>query len=424
VTRGSASIALLLGVAACAAPEAPPRVLLIGIDGATLRVIEPMLADGKLPNLAAIAREGVYGPLRSEKPIYSPRIWNTIATGMAPEKHGIDDFSTTDPDGNTRLLLASDRKVHALWNIASDSGRRVSVINWWNTYPLEPIHGVMVADHLMGADIRGRLTITKAESVSKGQLVHPIDWQPRVAALFEREEPITPVPNPFDSVGPLPPGPESRRPNLSRRFVEDGIVTRIALDVEAELHPELTMVFLAGIDRISHFLWGNLEPPELYPERLRPTPEQRAAGAQALREYYRYTDALIGLLMSGYTSDDLVMVVSDHGFEAGVGLNALTGVHDGDAAIDGVVFARGRDVARGRRVGSMTVRDVTPTVLTWMRMPVADDMDGRVADFVTTPRLASIPTYDTSAVERITTTPSGAEHEMLERLRALGYFEP
>jgi hypothetical protein len=414
---------LLVALPACGQPDSGNRVLLIGIDGASLRVIEPMIAEGKLPHLASMARQGVHGALRSAKPIFSPRIWNTIATGKKPGKHGIDDFSRKGADGNSRLLLATDRKVHALWNIASDAGMRVGVVNWWNTYPLEPINGVMVADHLMGADIQGRLVIAKADSVEKGQLVHPVSWQPRVAEIFERESPVTGIANPFETVGELPSAVEAKRSKLVRRFVEDGIVVRIAQAVEDELHPELMMVFLPGIDRVSHFLWGTIESPDLYPEYLRPPAAQRAAGALALHEYYRYTDALIGVLSANYGPDDLVMVVSDHGFEAGVGMHYLTGVHDTDKAIDGVVFARGRDIPSARLVRSMSIRDVTPTLLAWLGMPVAKDMDGKVAGFLKIPRQPRVATYDIDPVPHITSIPSGAEEEMLDRLRALGYFE-
>ncbi len=421
-----AGFALMLSLAAslaCRPADEAPRVLLVGIDGASLRVIEPMILEGRLPHLAAIARNGVHGPLRSGKPIFSPRIWNTIATGKRPEKHGIEDFSKTDANGKTTLMLATDRKVHALWNIASDAGMQVGVVNWWNTYPLEPINGVMVADHLMGADIKGRLVLTDAQAVPPGQLVYPTTWQERVAALFEQERNITDVPNPFETVGELTPGAESSRDNLSRRFVEDGIVVQIAQEIENEVHPELMMVFLSGIDRISHFLWGNLEPPELYPESMRPPDAQREAGVRALQEYYRYTDALIGLLAENYGPDDLVMVVSDHGFEAGVRLQHLTGIHESNKAIDGVIFARGRDIAKGKIAHSMSIRDVTPTLLAWLGMPVAEDMDGKVGHFVKTPQLPKIATYDIEPVPHITSAPSGSEQEMLDRLRMLGYFE-
>ena len=90
-----------------------PRVLLVGIDGATLRIIDPLIREGRLPVLAGLAREGASGPLRSHQPIYSPRIWNSIATGMtAEQQHKIfdpfvqADTSTSKNYGGTGLGLA------------------------------------------------------------------------------------------------------------------------------------------------------------------------------------------------------------------------------------------------------------------------------------------------------------------------------
>ena len=68
-------IAALLFPTACsegAKIEPPGRVLLLGIDGASLEIIEPMIAEGKLPNLEALTRSGTWGPLRSLKPMLSP----------------------------------------------------------------------------------------------------------------------------------------------------------------------------------------------------------------------------------------------------------------------------------------------------------------------------------------------------------------
>lgn len=42
-----------------------PRVLVIGLDGATFRLIHPMIAAGQLPNLASLMADGVAGELRS-----------------------------------------------------------------------------------------------------------------------------------------------------------------------------------------------------------------------------------------------------------------------------------------------------------------------------------------------------------------------
>ena len=65
--------------------------------------------------------------------------------------------------GRVRLLLSSDRRTHALWNIVSDAERRVAVINWWNTFPPEVIEGVMVSDHAVPGEVERRRSRDRAQ---------------------------------------------------------------------------------------------------------------------------------------------------------------------------------------------------------------------------------------------------------------------
>jgi len=417
------SLILTLGLMGCSGKDARRRVLLIGIDGATLRVAVPLMQDGKLSNLAALAREGVSGPLRSTLPLYSPRIWNSIATGKKPSKHGIVAFARKDEEGTPHLFLSSDRKTHALWNIASEAGLTVGVVNWWNTYPPERVRGVIVSDHLLALEIERRQRITRSASVPRGAVIFPESWHDRLAGLLEHHPPFTSTSDPFTANYELPKWLARARSRLSRHFAEDGALVRIALEIEAGIDPDLLMVFLPGIDRISHSLWGNLEPEHLYPPGLRPTDSEREAGAAALKKYYEYTDELIGALMSRYGPNDLVMVVSDHGFEAGVAMLLLTGVHESEQAIDGIIFARGAGIPRGAAAGSVAITDVTPTILSWLRLPIAEDMDGNPAGFLQLPPTTTIATYDTAPIERTSVAPSGAEEAIVDQLRGLGYVE-
>jgi predicted AlkP superfamily phosphohydrolase/phosphomutase len=399
------------------------RVLLVGIDGATLRVAGPMVRDGALPNLARIGRTGVYGPLRSHFPLMSPRIWTSIATGKAPEKHGILGFAHPGEGGaEAQLYLGSDRRVHALWNIASDAERTVGVVNWWNTYPPETVNGVIVSDHLLPREVRGRRWLTGAAAPTRAPIIHPPEWSERVAAVLEDERPLTDVADPFDDGAGLPDWTKPGR--LSEHYRTDEAIARIALDIEAELEPDLLMVLLPGIDRVSHVLWGGIEAPEGGGKTPAMSEAERAASAAALRRYYAFTDALIGRLVERYGSDDLVMVVSDHGFEAGSTLRETTGIHTSRKALRGLLFARGRGIEPPAAPEPVSVNDVTPTVLAWLGLPVAADMDGRVASFVRGGAAAGvIDSYDTEPVERASAAPSGAESAIFEQLRALGYLE-
>ena len=416
-------LAACLGGLACGpVPETvDKRVLLVGIDGATLRVAGPMMAAGKLPNLARIARAGASGPLRSFLPLHSPRIWNTIATGKIPRKHGILTFVQPDEKGPRRLYSSANRKTHALWNIASDAGLTVAVVNWWTTYPPEPINGVMVTDHFIPEDVEVQREFFRVVPDDPAPIVFPEPWAERVRDLVDIQAPLTSIEDPFSSQPDLPRWADAEV--SSSRFRLDGAVFRIALEIESELEPDLLMVFIPGIDRTSHRLWGSLEPEKLYPETLRPSPAERKAGLHALHEYYRYADALIGLLVARYAEDDLVMVVSDHGFEAGDSYGTLTGRHETDAARDGVLFVRGRGIPAGSSTDSVTVNDITPTILAWLGLPVARDMDGRPMASLQVAKVEKIATYDTKPIARLESDSPAAEDEILEELRALGYLE-
>jgi predicted AlkP superfamily phosphohydrolase/phosphomutase len=70
------------------------RVLVIGIDGATFKVIDPLIKDGCLPNIAQIMSKGVKGILNSTLPTVSPVAWTSFMTGKNPDKHQIFDFSS------------------------------------------------------------------------------------------------------------------------------------------------------------------------------------------------------------------------------------------------------------------------------------------------------------------------------------------
>jgi len=159
-------IALALGgVAACRCGEpdgatpavAAPRgrILVFGIDAATPRLVEPWMEEGLLPNLQGLAREGAWGPLASHHPLLSPRIWTSIATGKAPKRHGIEYWVHRKGPRKRRLYRSTDRKGPAIWNLLSDRGLRVGVVNWLITYPPEKVDGALVSDFAIpGARLR------------------------------------------------------------------------------------------------------------------------------------------------------------------------------------------------------------------------------------------------------------------------------
>ena len=69
-----------------------PPLVVIGLDGLTWRILDPLFQAGKLPHFKQLIDGGVSGVLLSEKPMLSPVVWTTIATGQKREDHGIGGF--------------------------------------------------------------------------------------------------------------------------------------------------------------------------------------------------------------------------------------------------------------------------------------------------------------------------------------------
>src|SRR5207244_2912847 len=124
----SVLVAVAAGGAVWLRGRAPRKVLIIGIDGADWKIIDRLAAEGAVPNLAKLKKDGTWAELQSQEPILSPIIWTTIATGKTPDKHGVAWFMVDNPKTGGRMPITSNtRKVKAFWNILSGADIPVGV---------------------------------------------------------------------------------------------------------------------------------------------------------------------------------------------------------------------------------------------------------------------------------------------------------
>jgi hypothetical protein len=117
----AASLATLLAFAGTGAaqPAAVPRVVVIGVDGMSADRTERLIAAGKLPAFAEIAKRGGYSKLVPTNPAQSPVSWATMTTGLNPGGHGIYDFlrrtpqaEKLDPTTNVEPDIGLARRDH------------------------------------------------------------------------------------------------------------------------------------------------------------------------------------------------------------------------------------------------------------------------------------------------------------------------
>jgi hypothetical protein len=88
------------------------KLLIIGLDAATLDLIKPWVAEGKLSNLGQLMDAGASGRLASVVPPITPLAWTSFMTGKNPGKHGIFDFLETEPGTySLRYLNGSSRRA-------------------------------------------------------------------------------------------------------------------------------------------------------------------------------------------------------------------------------------------------------------------------------------------------------------------------
>jgi predicted AlkP superfamily phosphohydrolase/phosphomutase len=131
------------------------KVFVLGLDGATWDLLEPLLDLGLLPNLARLRKQGVWGNLQSVFPPLSPVAWTAVMTGKNSGKHGIFEFLEYqhNPLGGR---VNSSRAIQAelLWEIAGRYGKRSVVGGIPLSYPARPTErfpGFFLGDFLSPA---------------------------------------------------------------------------------------------------------------------------------------------------------------------------------------------------------------------------------------------------------------------------------
>jgi predicted AlkP superfamily phosphohydrolase/phosphomutase len=75
----------------------PPRVIVLGFDGADYTLVAKGIAEGRLPNLAALAAKGGFSALTPTIPAQTPVSWSTFSTGLSPGRTMIFDFLKRNP---------------------------------------------------------------------------------------------------------------------------------------------------------------------------------------------------------------------------------------------------------------------------------------------------------------------------------------
>ncbi len=441
VERNPVALAVARNRAARLARPTGKKVLLVGWDGADWLMIRPLLAAGRLPNLARLIDRGASGELRSQEPLLSPLVWTSIATGKTVPEHGIADFLVRDPaSGELVPISSTSRKVHALWTILPAFDLSTDVVAWWATWPADPTLGTVVSDR-----VAYQLFEVRDEPAGSGKVYPAAAWAWVQAKLVTAEQIGWEEVRRFVDVdraeferrwSSLPPErrQEDRVNHLRKILATTRSYHAIALELLRD-QADLTLVYYEGTDTVGH-LFARYLPPAM-----------PAVGADeverfgdALPEFYAYADELLGELLAAAAPETTVILVSDHGFFTG---EARPAADPSDFTMGapqwhrlyGVVAGAGPGIRARATIEGATIFDVAPTVLALLGLPIPGDFAGRPIPALLPPgvepirpaatQLASFEELPRARAEEAGRAASAEmDEERLRELVALGYISP
>lgn len=420
------------------------KIILMAIDALTWSIMDPLMEQGKLPNLRALKEGGSYGSLRTICPALSPELWNTIATGKLPKKHGIVGFMVSDP--KTRKLIpytSNMRRCKAIWEILGDYKKRVGVVGWWNSWPAEPINGSMVSG-ILGYKIKDIKKVKNEDSFAD------FTRKPRITAASFRQQTypeelfdeikrfIRPLSHFGDShdflrriwehSGDMELSEMESLKLLTKIYNIDRTYKDIATYVYTKTRPDFLAFYIAGIDVAGHKYWAYMEP-ERFSNTL-PSSKIELYGT-LIHDYYTYVDEIVGEFIEMADEGTTIAVVSDHGMSPDDRLFRKTKINCArHFAEDGVFVFAGPHIKEDNSVrGKTSVLDITPTLLRLMGLPIAVDMDGSSIEevfsqeFTAENSLRFVPTYDGTRKYDNAPVESPVDDEIKERLKSLGYID-
>jgi predicted AlkP superfamily phosphohydrolase/phosphomutase len=257
--------------------------MVIGLDCADPELVfGPWLDD--LPNIKRVLDAGAHGKLRSITPPITVPAWMCMMTSRDPGELGIYGFRNRSGYGYGTLAVANSASIteETVWDILSREGKESIVIGVPPTYPVKPLRGHLISCFLTPG--------------SQSQYTYPHALRPEVQRLVG------------DYMVDVKGFRTDKKEWLLSQIYE--MTTKRFTVAKHLLKTRLWDFFMMvemGTDRIHHGFWQFMDARHiLYAGDFNPF-------RNAIREYYKYVDSLVGQLLEFADTNTRVMIVSDHG---------------------------------------------------------------------------------------------------------------
>ncbi len=377
------------------------RLLLIGVDGASWRPIEPLVKAGRMPNLAKLIDTGTHGNMIAIwPPHWSTTAWSAIITGLPREQVGVyGDLMAKVPglpafqaplDIDPRLILVSaiefglayrhlvkasppERsalKRPPVWETLEKSGVRTGVIRFNFSYPASHQASVVISNRVV-ADMWNLLGVKNADPK---ELVWPDSMRDTLLSSFdERWTPPTDEADRILSEEVLEPlGSDMKPVKLLRRVLGfDQRTVHAAVElVKEDSTLEVLIIHLGGLDNVEHVFWEYR-----FPEDFKRKPQQKdiAVLGPVIDRYAEWVDKGIGEIIAAYPEQPDVMVISDHGMGSFENRPPFKGWH----VSPGIFVGSGPGFAHDNSKIDVSYYDIVPTILDLKGLVKPSNLKGR-----------------------------------------------
>ncbi len=261
------------------------RVWLIGLDGASFDILEPIFAAGKMPVLKEVMDAGASGILKSSVVPFTPQAWGSVITGNNPGRHGIFGFVRQMPGRPPEFLSSRTLQGDKLWMWLGRRGLKSMVVNVPLTYPPDPLNGVMVT---------GMMTPS-----TESEFTYPPELKDRI--LRERPDYRLDVTSSID---------KSRNLALLDEL-EAAMENRMALtlDLLKDEDPDFLFKVFVLPDRIQH-AYAQF----IHPKSTAYNSPKASRARERIWDSYAKLDEALGRLLAAAPEGTDVIFLSDHGF--------------------------------------------------------------------------------------------------------------
>ena len=284
------------------------RLLVVAVPGLSWDVADDLIERGEMPNLAALRRSGAWGELHGSGALSPAAVWTTVLSGKAPDEHGAVGFTAS----------AHDVRSRRLWDILEERGWSIGVYGWPATWPPRPVDGFLVPCAGDGGTDAYPHELTFIRDVAMSEKVRQrrswgtycrfgfigIRYGARLGTIIEAAGDLL--------IDPL----RGRNLDAAHVFAKRKLRSKLDCDYFVELRRRTPTDFAAYYTNIVHvaqaYFWKYHEPSAF--EGV--SPADIARYGESVHDSYRAVDDCVGRILRDAKSDELVVILSDHGAEA------------------------------------------------------------------------------------------------------------